>query len=120
MNLTQTQRQKLQTIDRLAEKIIGKKQTSIENEIKKHSVMLVCNCVQKKTCESFKDYFKIQSHDRVTRNNNYLLQIPKTKLKYAKNGFFSMGVTLYNELPTKTRKIENFNAFRKNVFNLYK
>ena len=119
MNLTQTQRQKLQTIDRLAEKIIGKKQTSIENEIKKHSVMLVRNCVQKKTCESFKDYFKIQSHDRVTRNNNYLLQIPRIKLKYAKNGFFSMGVTLYNELPTKARKIENFSAFRRDTFNLY-
>ena len=59
LNLTQTQRQKLQTIDRLAEKIIGKKQTSIENEIKKHSVMLVCKCVQKETCENFKDYFKI-------------------------------------------------------------
>ena len=118
LNLTQTQRQKL-SIDRLAEKIIGKKQTLIENEIKKHSVMLVCKCVQKKTCESFKDYFKIQSHDRVTRSNNYLLQIPRTKLKYAKNGFFSMGVTLYNELPTKARKIENFSAFRKDVFNLY-
>ena len=49
LNLTQTQRQKLQIIDRLAEKIIGKKQTSIENEIKKHSVMLVCKSVQKET-----------------------------------------------------------------------
>ena len=120
LNLTQAQRQKLQTIDRLAENIIGKKETSIENEIKKHSVMLVRECVQKKTCENFKGYFKIQSHDRVTGNNNYLLQIPKAKLKYAKkNGFFFMGVTLYNELPTKTQKNENFNAFRKDVFNLY-
>ena len=81
--------------------------------------MLACKCVRKKIFENFKDYFKTQSHDRVTRNNNYLLQIPKKKLKYAKNGFFSMGVTLYNELPTKARKIENFNAFRKVVFNLY-
>ena len=94
LNLTQTQRQKLLTINRLAEKIIGKKQTSIENEIKKHLVMLVRKCVQKESCENFKDYFKIQSHNRVTRNNSYLLQIPKTKLKCAKNGFFSMGVTL--------------------------
>ena len=94
-------------MDRLAEKIIGKKQTSIENEIKKYSVMLVHKCVQKKTCEDFKHYFKIQSHDRVTRNNNYLLQLPKTNLKYPKNAFFSMGVTHYNKLPTKTRKIEN-------------
>ena len=116
LNLTQTQRQKLQTIDRLAEKIIGKKQTSIENEIKKHSVMLVRKCVQKESCENFKDYFKIHSHDRVTRNNNYLLQIAKTKLKYRKNRFFSMGVTLYNKLQTKTRKIESFNAFRKDFY----
>ena len=81
--------------------------------------MLVRKYVQKETWENSKDYYKIQSHDRVTRNKNYLAQIPKTKLKYAKNGFFSMRVTLYNKLPTKTRKIENFNAFRKGVFNLY-
>ena len=45
LNLAQTQRQKVQTIDRLATKINGKKQTSIENEIKKYSVMLVRKCV---------------------------------------------------------------------------
>ena len=56
--------------------------------------MLVRKCVQKKTCENFKDYFKIHPHDQVTRNNNYLLQIPKTKLKYANKVFFSMSVTL--------------------------
>ena len=81
--------------------------------------MLVRKCVQKETCENFKDYFKIQFHDRATRNNDYSLQIPKTNLKNAKHGFFSIGVTRYNKLPTKTRKIENFNAFRKDVFNLY-
>ena len=47
LHLTQTQGQKLQTIDQLAKKIIGKKQTSIENEVKKHSVMLVRKFVQK-------------------------------------------------------------------------
>ena len=31
----------------------------------------------------------------------------------------SGGVTLYNELPTKTQKIKKFYAFRKDVFNLY-
>ena len=49
LNLTQTRSQKLQTINRLAKKIIGKKQTSIENEIKKHSVMLVRKYVHKET-----------------------------------------------------------------------
>ena len=70
LNLSKTQRQKLQT---------------------KHSVMLVRKFVQRTTCENVKDYFKTQSHNRVTRSNNYLLQTPKTKLKYAKNGFSSRG-----------------------------
>ena len=83
-----------------------------------YTTVLTTKQVARKVCFLL-DYFKIQSHDRVTRNNNYLLQIPKAKLKYAKNGLFSMRVTLYNELPTKTRKIQNFNDFRKDVFNLY-
>ena len=47
VNLNMTQRQKLQTIHRLAKKIIGKKNTSVKHEIKKHSVILVRKCVQK-------------------------------------------------------------------------
>ena len=57
--------------------------------------MLVRKCAQKETCENFKDSFKIQSHDRVTRSNKYSLQIPKAKLKYAKNRFPSTGTTNY-------------------------
>ena len=112
LNLAHTQRQKLHTINQFARKIIQKKQTSTENEIKKHSIMLVHKFIQKEICENFKDYFKIQSHDRVTGNSNYLLQIPKTKLEFAKNEFFSMGVTLYNKLPTKTQKNKNITGFR--------
>ena len=102
----------------LAEKIIRKKKTSFKNKIFKHSVILVRKCVQKKICENFKNYFKSQSHDRGPRNNNCLLQIPKKKAEIFKNGYFSISVTFYKKLPTKTRKIKNFNAFRKDVFNL--
>ena len=77
LNLAQTQRQKLQIIDRLAKKIVGKRQTSIKNEMKKQSVMLVRKFVQKETCENLKDYFKTRFQGRVTRNNNSSLQIPK-------------------------------------------
>ena len=86
LNLTPTQRQKLQTIDLLAEKVIGKKQTSIENEIKKHSVMLVYKFVQK---EMWKFQWLFQNPVPWSSNmkQSYLLQIPKTKLKYAKNGW---------------------------------
>ena len=113
LNLTQTQKQKLQTIDRLVAKVTGVKQPLVENEVKKHSVLLVRKCIEKLTCENFNDFFKIQSHGRVKRNNGYSLQIPITKLKYAKSGFFSMGATLYNNLPNDVRKVENFSIFKK-------
>ena len=48
-----------------------------------------------------------------------LRKITFIKLKYAKSGFYSMGVTLYNELPLNIRKIESFNLFRKNVLKIF-
>ena len=65
--------------------------------------------------ENFEDSFKIRSHDRATRNNKYLLQIPKTKLKYTQNGLFFMGKTPCNKLPTKPQKNKNVNTFSKDV-----
>ena len=56
----QTQKQKLQTIDRLAAKVTGVKQPLVENEIKKHR-----KCIEKGICEKFKYYFKVQSLGRV-------------------------------------------------------
>jgi len=87
LNLTQTQLQKLQNIDRMAMKVTGEQQPVVLNEIKKHSIMLVRKCLENQTCENFNDYFTKQLHDRVTRNNGFSLKVPKTKLKYAQCGF---------------------------------
>ena len=56
----------------------------------------------------------IEDHETTTVCCKY----QKKKAEVFKNGYFSISVTLYKKLPTKTRKIENFNAFRKDVFNL--
>ena len=118
LNLSQTQRNKLKSIDNLAARVIGTSQP-VENALKKQSIMLVRKCLEGRTCTSFRDYFKVQSHGRGTRNDGYRLEIPFIKLKYAKSGFYSMGVTLYNELPLNIRKIESFNLFRKNVLKIF-
>ena len=119
LNLSQTQRNKLKSIDNLAETVTGTSQPPVENVLKKQSILLVRKCLERKTCTNFIDYFKVQSHGGGTRNDGYKLQIPFTKLKYAKSGFFSMGVTLYNELPLNICKIENFNLFRKTVLKIF-
>ena len=117
LDLNLTQRKKLQTINRLATNVIGSRQPSVKNEIKKRSIILAQKCAEKDTWKNFKDYFNIVSHDRETRNNGYSLQIPNTKLKYPKCGFFSLGATLCNALPIQIRKIDDFNIFRENFLN---
>ena len=47
----------------------------------------------------------INEHDVRTRYRNILLQIPKVKLEFAKNGFFFIGARLYNSLPKGIREI---------------
>jgi hypothetical protein len=119
LHLTRTHKQKLQSIDRLAAKVTGEKQLVVEYEIRKHSVLLVRKCIEKEICVNLRDYFVIQSHNRVTRNNGCSLQIPKMKLQYAKCGFFSVGVALYNDLSINIRKSNNFGIFRKHILTLY-
>ena len=49
----------------------------------------------------------INEHNVRTRNRNILLQIPKVKIDFAKNGFFFMVARLYNSLPKDIRESAN-------------
>lgn len=117
LSLNQTQKKKLNSIDKLAARVTGSIQPLVGNEIMIRSIMLVRKCIDNKTCGTFNQYFVLQNHGRGTRNDGFKLKIPQTKLKYSRSGFFSMGVSVYNKLPLEIRKIENFKLFRTNVFN---
>ena len=61
--------------------------------------------------ECFSDYFEIINHTIKTRNNSYLLRIPRVKLESSKKTFFYTGAVFYNRLPLDIRKesmLENF------------
>ena len=49
----------------------------------------------------------INEHNVRTRKRKVLLQIPKVKLNFAKNGFLFVGARLYNSLPKDIREIAN-------------
>jgi hypothetical protein len=119
LNYSNTQLKAFQSIDRRVEAILGKKRTSAINEIHKHAVLFVKKCLSDNTCENFKNYFTIKTHERVTRNNSSTLTIPKVKLKLAESGFFSMGVKIFNSLPMEVRRTESFNDFRNEVKKFY-
>ena len=75
-------------------------------------------CVNGNVCTNFQDYFMINEHNVRTRNRNILLQIPKVKVEFAKNGFFVMGARLCNSLPKDIR--ESVDDFENKVNSFFK
>ena len=70
----------------------------------KHAVKTVKKCLDGKSCTNFNDYFTVNLHMKATRNQNYLLKVPKIKLEFTKYGFHFQGVKLFNSLPVEIRK----------------
>ena len=121
INLRQTQLMKFTSLERRVLAIIQSCSntrvilTPMNNLIKRRACVLVQQCLQNETCTNFKDYFIRQQHTHMTRNNNVNCTIPKIRLTYAKNGFFFMGVQLFNNLPPKMKSIKDTQKFKKEV-----
>ena len=75
-------------------------------------------CLNGNVCTNFQDYFMINEHNVRTSYRNILLQIPKVKLEFAKNGFFFMGARLYTSLPKDIR--ESADDFENKVNSFFK
>ena len=61
--------------------------------------MLVKKCLKGEVCEIFDNFFEIRTHEKSTRNNGLLLQVPQVRSQLIKSCFCSMGVKFYNSLP---------------------
>ena len=80
-------------------------------QVKIHSCDLVKKCLDKKVCESFRDYFQLTTHGKFTRNGGSLLVLPKIRLEYARGSFKFSGAKLFNELPLEIRRQVNSSNF---------
>lgn len=116
LNFTDTQRKKLQSIDRRAMHIVSNdfKVNSIDM-IYKHAVLTVKKCLDTSICENYVGYFRRNTHEKVTRNNSLFLKIPKVKLEFAKQSFYFQGVKLFNSLPIRIRQAEASGDFKKEL-----
>ena len=117
LNITNTQKKKLTSLDNRAKQILNCETISINTLITKHAVLLVKKCVDGNICSNFQNYFEKHHHVKTTRNNTFFLKIPKVKLECSKNSFYFMGVKIFNSLPIETRKTLDFNEFKKKLEN---
>ena len=115
LNLTNTQLQKLSSIEKRASKIISTNATlpKIHQLIKKDACLQVRKCLNHDVCNNFRNYFKLLTHNNNTRNNKLLLRIPRVKLTFAKKSFYFTGATMYNDLPIDIRKEKDHSAYKK-------
>ena len=90
LNLNQNQENKLQSLERRADILLGTKTIPFKKEIEKRTVLLVRKCIDGNTCSNFKDYFCLNRHNMNTRNRNSLVIMPKIKLQLAKDSFYFM------------------------------
>ena len=71
-------------------------------------------------CTNFDNYFEINTHRVNTRNNKYLLKLPKVKLEFAKQSFYYSGAKIYNDLPIEIRREGDYDVFRKLLKDYFK
>ena len=113
LNLTSTQRKKLQSIDDRARKIIPSDTIcSIESTIKKNCCVLVRKCIDCELCVNFNDYFVLMNHNHNTRNAKSLLRLPAIHTEYGRRSFKFMASKYYNDLPRDIVSNDNFNSFK--------
>ena len=117
-NRIQTQLKKLKSIEARTSSVLKSKTCNLKHEIDKHAILLVRKCLNATVCSNFEDYFMINEQNVRTRNRNILIQIPKVKLEFAKNGCFFMGARLYNSLPKDIR--ESADDFENKVNSFFK
>ena len=94
-----------------------KANTPIQNEMKKHSVLLVRKYLDRQLFENFQSYFTARAHEQNTRNNGIMLEVPKVKLQVAKSSFRSMGVNIYNNLPIQSPQTDSLLIFKERIKN---
>ena len=97
MQLTSTQKRKLQSLSNRAEKIVGGnlKIKGIENRMLQNACNFVKQCLDGKSNDNFNDYFQIKKHTKLTRNSNKLLKLPSIKLEFGKKSFRFQGAKIF-------------------------
>ena len=109
---------KVEYLEGRARKIISSDIPSITAIYKKRLCTYVYKCLNGEVCENFIDYFDCINNPVQTRNNGFLVRLPKVRTESAKKGFYFVGAKTFNELPTNIRKAKNLKEF-KYLINLY-
>ena len=120
INLTNTEKNKLKSFHARALDIINWRCqqtihiTPLELLFKKRACEFVVFCLNT-NIEQYRDYFEFTNHERITRNNGFLLRMPNLKLEYARKSVKYSCCRIFNNLPLDLRKKVFSNSFKSDI-----
>jgi hypothetical protein len=116
LHFTATQLKQLESLEARASMIIQDQSLpKIVNLIRKQACVVVKKILENECCSNLEGYFELIDHSIKTRNNGFLLRIPKTRLEFGKKAFKFEGANLFNSLPLKIRKENDARKFKNYV-----
>ena len=87
----------------------------IVNLIRKQACVTIKKILVNECCSNLGGYFQLIDHVIQTRNNGFLLRLPKTRLEFGKKAFKFEGAKVYNSLPLYIRKENDVRKFKNYV-----
>ena len=116
LHFNATQCKQLESLEtRISNIVQDQSLPKIINLIKKQTCVVVKKILQNECCSNFESYFQSIDHTINTRNNGFLLHLPKTRLEFGKKAFKFEGAKVFNSLPLAIRKENYVRKFKRDV-----
>ena len=80
-----------------------------------NACLLAFKCINNMTCDNFKSYLSLNYHEKTTRNNGKLIQVPKIRLEATRKSFYFQGARKYNKLPVYIRDTDSIVIFKNSI-----
>ena len=120
LNLNNTQKSKLLSLQNRASEIIYDKSAtkepvaSIDGLRKSQACLFVRKCIKGSNIPPcLENYLEVRKHSINTRNNNHMINIPRMRTEYGKRSASYMCAKIYNEIPLELRKEDNEKKFKR-------
>ena len=114
MHFSGTQLGKMESIERRVRNMTSSSEKlvpSIVKRLHKQACKTVRQCLDKQICTNFHEYFRLNEHNRNTRNMGFLVNIPKVKLEICQAIILFLRCQNYNDLPIEIRREQNYRKF---------
>ena len=116
LHFTATQLKQLDSLkNRVANIVQEQSLPKIVNLIRKQAYVTIKTILVNECCSNLEGYFQLIDHVTQTRNNGFLLRLPKTRLEFGKKAFKFEGAKVYNSLPLYIKKENDARKFKNYV-----